>query len=310
MAEYVSEEMCIIPWGDGPGELKIDKTPYDFIEYPPRDSGDGMPSNSDEPDLGFVDRLENIYIALSYDSQLKGFGKDGHLIFDFSLDRLAYNSEIRSGSLKGIFVDSLSRIYIHSEVKDHIVVTDTAGHVVNRITPYRVGSGARILNMYRNSNDVLTLDMGNGHYFGFANNDIINFASWGWLAGDKYRYYASLENSYTIRCHKYQDSNTRGLLLNSYETDLLLKDSAAAFGQFLGVDDSTNIFLLLLAEGLTDNRILVIDKSCSIVDQIMIPQTKSDVDLLISPFMSPSDGNVYEFRCLDDGLHVVRWRRI
>ena len=23
------------------------------------------------------------------------------------------------------------------------------------------------------------------------------------------------------------------------------------------------------------------------------------------PYMRPSDGNIYEFRCLDDGLHVI-----
>jgi hypothetical protein len=298
IAEYVSEDMCIIPWGNGPGELKYYEP---IIDYPPKDSGDGMPVNRFESEGGFIDNSENIYVAISYPSQFKGFGNDNHLIFDFSKENSNYP--------KGFMVDSLSRIYVHDPFKDYIAIIDTAGTIIDKITPFFVGSGARIERIYRNSNDVLTFNMGYEQYFGYSNHTILNYGSWGWLADDGYRYYATLENSHTVRYYRYDDPKINEEPKQTRKTDIPLKDSVSVFGQFLGMDDSLNLFIYIFIEELANNKVLVIDRSYSIVDEILIQHTEGKFGFFISPFMRPSDGNVYEFRCLEDGLQVVRWKR-
>jgi len=54
--------------------------------------------------------------------------------------------------------------------------------------------------------------------------------------------------------------------------------------------------------------IQVYDINYLLKDEFILPQVTNKYYLTLQPFLR-SDGNVYEFRCLDDGLHVIRWSR-
>ena len=76
---------------------------------------------------------------------------------------------------------------------------------------------------------------------------------------------------------------------------------------FLGIDK--NMFLYLLFEDNNFNkRIRTYTINYVLVDEIHLPKFASKYFLSIWPFLR-SDGTIYEFRDLEDGLHVIRWSR-
>jgi hypothetical protein len=308
MAEYISEDMCVIAWGDASDQLKISGPSYDYLTYPPGDSGDGW-EDIGGPERGIADGRENLYFLSTHFVQLKGFGPDGHLIFDYSKDAPGYNKPFFDLALRRIYVDSLSRIYIQDELRDHIAVVDTASHLLQQLTPHRVGQGVEILEIFPGSDDALTLRVENDIYFTYARGAFNRGGTDGWLARDGYWYFAALAEASIVSCRRFERPNPEGVPSNQRWARIPMEDFAAEYGDFLGIDDEMKLYVYLAAAGLNDNRILIIDTSFTAIDQFSIPWTENKYLCYLPPFMRPSDGNIYEFRCLDDGLHVVRWRR-
>jgi hypothetical protein len=67
--------------------------------------------------------------------------------------------------------------------------------------------------------------------------------------------------------------------------------------------------LIANAPGSLGEKILIFNDNFALNEQAYLSDLPNKYEWSINPFMRPKDGNIYEFRVLDDGLHVVRWAR-
>ncbi len=242
--------------------------------------------------------------------QLKAFNKSGGLIFDYSKGVPGYNREYFHGWLRDVYVDSLLIIYILGGAsQDYLAVVDTAGNLIEKLSPYGDSSGVVVASTFFNSNDVITFLMYDKNYFTYMNGVFDEGGSPGWRAGDGYYYHANLIETNTFRFVKYEAPSITGQASNLQET-IKVVDVPAAFDlHFLGVDDGMNLYVFETEQEEGKTRVLVFDTGFQLIDQIVFPDRGNRYLWYMNPFMRPSDGNIYEFRCLDDGLHVVRWSK-
>jgi len=307
---YGPNELFTIEWGDGPNQLKIGEPAFNDINQTPDDSTDDYIERQGGPSYGFVDIHENIYFS-SYDAfQLKAFDNSDGLIFDYSLGTPGYNREFYSGWLRDIYVDSLQRIYILGGAKqDYIAVVDTAGHLMEKLNPFGPNSAVVVGGMYFNSEDVLSIHLIPRTFYTYSKGSFSEGGAMGWKALDGYYYYADYEDSLLIRFIRHETPDITGAVTNLQETFREYEIPPAASFTFLGVDDAMNIYVYECEREFEKVRVLVFNTAYELIDQIIFPDLGNRYLWYMRPFMRPSDGNVYEFRCLDDGLHVVRWSK-
>jgi hypothetical protein len=306
-AAYDASELFAIPWGDSTTQLKIAIPTYEDENETPIDTTDDFISTGG-PDEGFVDHNENIYFSSYYFLQLKAFHKDGGLICDYSKGSNDYDPEFYRGWLRKIYVDSLSRIYILGGAdQNYITVVDAMRHILEKLTPFGENSGIAAEGIYFNSADVLTLYFKNHQYYTYSKSTYDTGGAAGWKAIDGNYYNAGLEDSLSIRLIKYKEPNISGIPTHLDEIITSTSDFTAYFIDFLGVDDKMNIYVFLSGDDPADSRILIYDNSFNLIDKMVLPKIDNKYQWYMAPFMRPSDGNIYEFRCQDNGLHVIRW---
>jgi len=304
---FQPQEICVIRWGDGPGELKIAGPSIEFNHYPPRDSGEEY-MNSVGPDVAFVDRFENLYFGSSYFLQLKCFNHGGSLRFDYSMDQPTYNPQFYRDSIAQIYVDSVRRLYVFDGHSDHIPVLNQEGKIVEEISPPGLEPGQIIYGAVFNRDRKLTLYFGQDQCASYSNGSYSENCSIGRLGNDDFYYLACYEMNSGV--------------INFFRTDVPIShwperrnrtsfyyDKEISYAEFLGVDDNLQTFILCFHPVSFERRVLVFDRGFTLQDHITLPYSVNKYRLSITPYMRPSDGNIYEFRCLDDGLHVIRWSR-
>ena len=307
-SEYGANEVVVIGWGDGPNQFKIDEPGYEDVNNTPQDSTDDWIEKAG-PSYGVVDKSENIYMLSYYFMQLKGLDRNGRLIFDYSESTPSYNREFYSGWLRKLYVDSLCQIYILGGAhEDYVAVVDTSGHLIEKLSPRGIDSGIPIANMYPGSNDVLTFYLHGNENYVYSGGRFHEGGSLAWLASDGNYYYANFENS-SIRFIKYRDPDVYGTTSNINENFVTVAGDGETHLTFLGVDDVMNIYIFIKGIEPTERKVQVYDTSYNLLSEIIFPQAPNKYMWYMTPFMRPSDGNIYEFRCLDDGLHVIRWSK-
>jgi len=135
-----------------------------------------------------------------------------------------------------------------------------------------------------------------------------------WSAVDGYCYWARKIGSFTIEFMKLHGGDTLGLggsdeiVTRQYPLEMFNLG-------LMGIDDNMKIYLcLVFSEGMasppeTDEaRVAVYDTLFQLDTEFVLPSSPNRYDWAMSPFMR-HDGNVYEFRCLDNGMHIYRWVR-
>jgi hypothetical protein len=308
-ADFTESTIAIIPWGDEASQLKIGGPVYEDVNETPDDSSDDFIGNAG-PSHGIIDKNENIYISSYSYMQLKGFNNNGGLIFNYSKGEPGYNREFYYGWLRKIYVDSLNNIYIVGGAsQDYIAVVDTNGHLINKLTPYGLGSGVVVSNIYFNSDDALTFYFRNDTYYLYENGSFAAGGSMDWRAKDRNYYDANLEDSSSIRFIKSQDPDINGEPASLVDNRVTISGEPSTYMEFLGVDDNMYIYIFIIGENDTYRRVLIYDLSYNLMNEISFPPLTNKYMWYMTPYMRPSDGNIYEFRCLDDGLHVIRWSK-
>jgi hypothetical protein len=308
-AGYGSSEMFTIPWGDSTNQLKIDLPFYEDVNSTPEDSSDDW-IEFNGPKQGFVDKNENIYIASHRYMQLKGFDNTGRLIFDYSKGESLYNPELFKTALRKIYIDSLCHIYVVDGMRyDYVGVADTLGHLINKLSPYGIGSGVIVYDIRFNSDDVLTICCKGPTFYTYQQNSISEGGGRGWLARDGNYYNARIEDSTQIKFYKYDNPDVQGVAANQQTHFEQFSGAVPRYSEFLGIDDNMLQYIYLVGHNPKDGRILIYDTSYNLVDEIDFPNEENKYSWYMTPYMRPSDGNIYEFRCLDDGLHVIRWSK-
>ena len=305
--DFAPTEITFIPWGDGAEQLKICEP---FIEYDPADSQEVMAWPCGGPNHKFVDKNENFYFGLSYFHEFKAFRPDGSLLLDYSVESPAYNPEFYRESAAQFYVDSLCRIYfMGSKRYDYIAMVDTIANLLAKLTPYGEGSGNRLVNFYRNSEDAFFTSFrheGQVLYYTYHNQQFIPGGCM-WLAVDGNCYWVRMTESSTIEFMKHGGGDTLGL--DGWEEIETRQSPIEMFNaSFLGVDDDMRLYVQIVALNAAEERILVYDTTYEIESQIVMPIPENRYEWHLIPFMR-HDGNVYEFRCTDDGMHIYRWVR-
>ena len=307
--EYAPTQMILIGWGDSPNQLKIDLPFHEDVYNTPADSSDDWVEYNG-PNIGFVDAHENTYIASNRYVQLKGFDKNGGLIFDYSEGGPGYDAEFFSGGIESIYVDSLCRIYVVDGMAyDYAAVIDTMGHLLQKLTPFGPGSGITVASMHPNSRDVLAFYLMGRGYYTYSNGSFEARGSMGWRANDGYYYTGFQRDSTAIVLRRLQNADTSGMDVVLSENTIEISGALVWYTEFLGVDDEMQLFLYMDEYNPDANKVLIIDSNLNPAGALDLPIQVNKYKWSMRPFMRPSDGNIYEFRCLDDGLHVIRWTK-
>jgi hypothetical protein len=306
---YKAEEMCVIGWGDSANQLKIDMPFHEDVNNTPDDNSDDWIEYAG-PKMGVLDKDENIYLASHFYMQLKGFDKSGHLIFDCSEDAPSYNPAVYKSDIRNIYVDSLSRIFVIDGVRyDYIAIIDTNCNVIGKISPHGVGSGIVVRGFSAAYDDILLISCKDGTNYTYSEGKMIEGAGFGQLARDGYYYRTELIDSTQIHFQKYHNADIRGVGTDLQEAYIPLINMKPYYSKFIGIDDSSILYVYLVGPDIVDNRIQMYDTSFNYIGELDFPKRHNKYEWYMYPYMRPSDGNIYEFRCLDDGLHVVRWKR-
>ena len=305
--DFTATEILFIEWGDGPEQLKICEP---FIEYNPDDSSDFMVTDCGGPDMAFVDKSENFYFTLYYFRGFKAFRSDGSLLFDYSEGTPGYNPEFYRNGVGEFYVDSLCRIYINASLDyDYVAMVDTMGNLLAKLSPYGAGSGNRMVSLDRDSEDALLFRVRHGGQtmlYTYRNQQFVP-GGCEWLAVDGNCYWVRKIGSSTIEFKKYGDRDSLGevgweeIVTRQYPLEMLS-------ARLLGVDDDMNLFLTIQTAQDLVLRVAVYDTLFQLQTEFVRPSPNNRYDWGLGPFMR-HDGNVYEFRCLDDGMHIYRWVR-
>jgi len=304
---FNATEILFIEWGDGPDQLKICEP---FIEYNPDDSSDFMVTDCGGPDQAFVDKNENMYFTLYYFRGFKAFRSDGSRLFDYSEGMPGYDPEFYRNGVGQFYVDSLCRIYTNASLDyDYVAMVDTMGNLLAKLSPYGAGSGNRAVTFYRNSNDILLMYFrheGQSLGYTYENQQFVPGGCM-WLAVDGYCYWARKIGSFTIEFMKHQGGDTLGI--GGWEEIVTRQYPLEMFNLgLLGVDDNMKIYLCITFPETDEAWVAVYDTLFQLDTEFVLPSSPNRYDWAMSPFMR-HDGNVYEFRCLDDGMHIYRWVR-
>jgi hypothetical protein len=282
---------------------------YEDVFNTPEDSSDDWVELAG-PNRNFVDKNENIYVSSFRLKQLKSFGKDGHLIFDYSKGAVGYDSEIFEAGVRQIFVDTMCHLYVaHADRHDYVAMLDTSGHLLARLSPHGQGSGIMVINIYRNSDDILSFYLEDNTFYSFSHGIFQPNGATSWMARDGFYYTGYQRDSTAIVIIKLKNPDLNGNASLESKSTLEITGAFIWYSEFLGVDDESQLYHFVDQYGPDARKVFIFDEQLEQVDQVEFPLQLNRYHWEMRPFMRPSDGNIYEFRCLDDGLHVIRWSK-
>jgi len=296
-------------WGDAPDQLKIKEPFYiDTVGTPDDVSDDLIEELGGGPRKAFVDNSENVYIGSYRFSQFKVFSNDGNLILNLSKGSANYKEEFFRDSPGEFYVDSNKNIYIISfPPLSYIPIINLSGNLVNKLYPCGTKNNASVENLFPNSYDVITIVCKYQGIMTYNNGVFEEGGSPAWKAVDGKYYSAKGKNDSEIIFKKSSDPNSNGFPAEQEDSNVQLGDGYKMLS-FLGTDDEVNIYILV--KDSTNSKIIqVYNTDYYLQDEITLPKyTNRYLWYKLLPFIR-TDGNIYEFRCLDDGLHVIRWSR-
>jgi hypothetical protein len=311
-AEFTVTEILFIPWGDGPNELQI-REPYleHSEEYPADTAGFMVPAGG--PRNTFVDRDENVYISSIDIGYFKGFDTNGNVIVDYSMGKTEFHDEFFRGEFDGFYVDSLGRIYCNGNALAgaYVAVADRNDSLLAKLNPLGLESGIPTKISRWGSHDVLIFYVEQQHgLFTYMNGQFSPGGTIGWRACDGYFYWGRPANNSQIYLFRIFDPDSSGRPAAVDTSYISFEFNDLESGGVLGVDDNLNIYISFSDTTGTNKGVRVYDQSLKLVDQFQFLPRQQNIYLWDTrhPFFRP-DGNVYEFHCRDDGMHVFRWSR-
>jgi hypothetical protein len=309
LAAYAPKEMCVIPWGDSANQLKIEQPWYDESE-----EGHQYLVPGGGPKYGFIDNNENVYINSESLMYLKAFNSDGEEILNLDTKYSINGDTIPLRPIMDFYVDFNSNIYLQcsNPISTDILVLDKTGNLIDRINPCQLGTGGNtaFLEGY-GYDDLISIGCAYGYYYTYYKCAITEGGSDAYKARDGSYYFAYIDRNEQLKFSKETNVSLSGKPA-LFEEKYFPLDTSLAGCRFLGVDDSMNIYMAIFRKGSDgiDAGIRLYNTSFEVIDQFWFSPFRENHYLMRmdSPFFR-HDGNIYEFRCLDDGLHVIRWSR-
>ncbi|UCC78785.1 MAG: hypothetical protein JSW64_10945 [Candidatus Zixiibacteriota bacterium] len=302
IAEYNNSEVLVIPWGQGTNELNIEE-PYLDAVYVTEDSTRDKLFPSGGPHFCFVDNNDNYYFASYLLSYLKGFRYNGQEFLDFSTGHSEHDTSVFLGGTTNIFVDSDGIIYIGSN-RPFATMTNENGEFLGRLNPLGEESDEPSDLIFYNFDGEIIFDTWYHGLYKYKNGEFTEGGYDAWKASDGYYYDGWIQDESSFLFIKFQE-------VESVDTFYVSFDGALLSGGLLGIDENDQFFMQISESPDTISSILVYDNNFTEIDRFeLLPQLENQYLWYVhnSPFLR-GDGNVYQFLCEDDGMHVIKWSK-
>ena len=310
-AEYTVTEILVIPWGDGPNELRIREAYREFSEDDPSDTvGFLVPGGG--PDQAFVDRDENVYFSSYPANYFKGFDTNGQAIVDYTAGKTQFHDEFFRGMFSGFYVDSLGRIYCNGNelAGAYVAVADRNDNLLDKLNPLGPNS-TKSCSIFRwGSDDVLIFTVEDHGLYTYMNDQFSPGGTLGWRATDGIYYGAKKRDPDTFHLIRAYNPDSTGRPASQDTTLITYEPGNLIYSGLLGVDDNMRFYVKCLDSSSTEKSVRVYDQGLKLLDEFMFLPRQENIYLWDTryPFFR-HDGNVYEFHCRDDGMHVFRWSK-
>jgi hypothetical protein len=310
-AAYTASEILVIPWGEGPNELEIAE-PYLVYDDTPGADTTGYPAATGGPSKPFVDREENFYFISYHISYLKGFNSEGEVIVDYSEGKTEFRDEFFRGIFLDFYVDSLGRIFCNGNDVDggYVAVADRNNNLLDKLNPLGVGSGVPCSFICWGSDDVLIFQSRNHGYSTYMNGEFYPGGAGGWRAKDGVYYFGMPADASTIQVFRYENPDTTGQPSSMDTLYFPQEIENLRSGGLVGMDDEMNFYLGYKDSTGSRHGIRVYNQNQEFIDELEYLPREENKYLwdTPNPFLR-HDGNIYEFHCRDDGMHIFRWSR-
>jgi len=310
LAEYISQEILIIPWGNEANQLMVTRSEEQDVNFTPDDTTDDFIWPGAGPSQAIVDDHENIYINSTLLGSFKCFDSKGNVLFNYTEFQFPVNPEFYLTELSDFYVDSLGFIYMVDVIgddehsRDVVAVADHDNNLVDKLSPFGQGSGVGIYGLSPNSNDVITVSTDSGYYTYQGGAFKEGGSPGSWLAKDGYYYVCRHISADTVLFTKFLNPDRNDHSSSEEEHYKSLGFQVLGVTE-LGVSDDMRIFLRVTVSW-QEVLIQEYDTSFKLREQFQIAPINEHYLLSIGPFMR-HDGTIYDFPQDDDGLHVVRW---
>ena len=307
-AGYVDNELFMIPWGESSDQLRIEPLTFDDPGTP-EDSTDDIPQPGSGPSLTFIDEAGNVLVGSYVFQQLKGFTNAGQLIFDYSYGSEEYKQDMYLETIAGIYVDSLKDLYILGfPDRDFVAKTDYEGNVIDSLLPFGSSSGTEIMDMSWSTNgSIFFYDFTRGWKM-LSNGEYFAGGSSGFLANNGSFYAAIIEDSVTIKFNKFENPDSAGHAESRQYTNVSFSSEAIYSCKIMNGGDGDHLFVEARRMDYITYEVWVFDMNYVRLDRIILPSASTQYDWRVPPFVW-INGSVYEFRVMDDGLHVIKWTK-
>jgi hypothetical protein len=304
-AEYAPKELCVISWGNETNQLLIE--PEELI-YGSADSGDVEYHAGHGPTQGFVDSNENIFIISRFFSQLKCFDRNGNLI----LDKSNLAPGICAYKPYDAYLDSSVHFYLSvSPPLNYVPVADLQGNLINRLFPY-TDTLKKIYRMYYDISGALFFwSKDDSTYVSYNQGQFKTIDNTCMKANDGYLYTSAdcqWENPYAVKLIKYLSPERTDPPLSEDSIYIELPGDTVQYSELIIGGDGSRLYVMAGLNNDPNTYIYEIGLDYKIIDQISIPNPSERYPFTMSPFVD-RQGHVYEFRFMDDGLHVIKWTK-
>jgi len=306
--EWIDEQLFTIPWGPDSAQLKISPPLIDDQDTP-ADTTDDIIWPGGGPEVALVAENED-FIFASYDKcQLKGFDRSGSLIFNYSYGEGQYVPEMYSGTVQDVVVDSLNLIYISSFPPiTYVPVLNFSGEIVDSLYPFNNDSSRQVDAIYLDPNgEFIFLNMTSG-FMTFKHGNFEAGGSGGLIASNGSYYSATVLDSVTLRFNRYEDPNPSGSGQTRQYTILNFPSAGFETAYIIRGGNGDTLYVDVRKNDYISYEVWIFDLSYNLLDKLQLAPIDNQYDWRVPPFVA-RDGSIYEFRVMDDGLHVIKWTK-
>jgi len=277
-AEYKSEEIYILPWGwDTDQEL-----PYaledDGAAFGPYKRG--------------VDISGNIYLALPY-SDFRKYNNNGALV---------YRKEIKIAQLA---VDDSEYVYftnLNPNQMSIIRILDKNGIELEKRYQFKINNQDQNISWMKNRNGEVSIDR---QKMNPVNSKSLYFQSETAMRKSHRRSKTSFNQEFiNMIIDKIVGNDI--IRLDTIPLHICRYPQQAA--EIIDIDKNDNFYVWIYYNLELPIDFVILDSTYKEIDRIELVPIAQSMGLWLRPYVLP-DGTIYEFRDLEDGLHVIRWSR-
>lgn len=305
---YIQNELFVINWGDASNEF-VAYEQYDVDPGTPEDSTDDYYEGGSGPLYAFVDYYENI-IIVSPDYQLKGFNNNGNLIFDFSGDSPDLVEGMFRGTIGKLYMDTSKHIYLTTAWSlPYVPKIDYENGAVDSLRPFDISPDERIIDMNWTYDGKIMFFSDSLGWITHDGSQRIAGGTWGVQLENGRNYGARFIALDTVKIYSTINPDTWGHGSDKETTFINLGVENIVWVEELNSMEPTHIYLLIgYFTDIIYYEIWQYDLQYNLVNKVIPPAEQAYYSSAPKPFIT-ANGDIYEFRAREDGLHVIKWTK-